>query len=133
MMRTGLIGLGLVLLSAPFGLAHGDGAVICDGEKFVFETGFLGGAVRQINNAGDVPFCVSDTPETVTKKLSFRDPEIWCVTTHHLSADSRPLAKNLWVLNKLSNKLYQYDYVMSDGNWVLDTENHKYCETLPSP
>ena len=77
---------------------------------------------------GATPFCVSDNPAVLTKTLSFRDQEVWCVTLHHLSSDSRPLAKQLWVLNRLSKKLYHYDYLLLMASGTCKTNAKKYAK-----
>ena len=126
-MWIGLVSFGLLLLSLTHEVAHAGGELICDDKKFIFEKGFFSSSVTQIIDDESVPFCISDSPETVTRKLSFRDLEIWCVTTHRVSSGSRPLAKNLWILNRSANKLYQYEYLFSNGEWLLEDEHHKLC------
>ncbi len=105
-----------------------DNSLICGDTTFDVEQGFVGGSVTAVTATGAKPFCVSDNPAVLTKTLSFRDQEVWCVTLHHLSSDSRPLAKQLWVLNRLSKKLYHYNYVFADGVWHLQDKRHELCK-----
>ena len=117
--------IGMLLLITAAGA---DNVLRCGDTTYVVEKSFFGGTVTQRNGAVERPFCISDDPAVLTKTLSFRDAEIWCVTLHHLSANSRPLAQQLWVLNRLNQKLYMYDYVFSDGNWALQQERFVTCE-----
>ena len=115
----------LVLMMMP---THADDRLICGETTYDIEQRFVGGSVTAVTAAGTTPFCISDNPAERTQTLSFRDQEVWCVTWHHLSSNSRPLAKQLWVLNRLSNKLYQYDYVFAEGAWILQDERHETCK-----
>ena len=127
--KTLAFGTGLfALMIMP---ARSDDSLICGETKFVVEQGFVGGSVTAQTAAGATQFCVSDNPVVLTKKLSFRGQEVWCVTLHHLSFDSRPLAKQLWVLNRLSKKLYHYDYLFVDGIWHLQDKHHEICKEAP--
>ena len=117
--------IGMLLL---INVARADTALRCGDNTFVVEKSFFGGTVTRRNGAVERPFCISDDPAVLTKTLSFRDAEIWCVTLHHLSPNSRPLAQQLWVLNRLNQKLYMYDYVFADGAWALQQERFEICE-----
>ena len=86
--------IGMLLL---INAARADTALRCGDTTFVVEKSFFGGTVTRRNGAVERPFCISDDPAVLTKTLSFRDAEIWCVTLHHLSPNTRPLAKQLWV------------------------------------
>jgi hypothetical protein len=114
----------LLLITA----AGADNVLRCGDVTYVVEKSFFGGTVTRRNGTVERPFCVSDDPAVLTKTLSFRDTEIWCVTLHHLSANSRPLAQQLWVLNRLNQKLYMYDYVFADGDWALQQDRLETCE-----
>ena len=127
-MRKKTLAFGTWLLALMIMPARADDNLICGDMTFNVEQGFVGGLVTEVTATGAIPFCVSDNPEVLTKALSFRDQEVWCVTLHHLSSDSRPLAKQLWVLNRLSKKLYRYEYLYSDGVWHLHDERHQICE-----
>ena len=127
-MRKRMLAVGTGLMILMMMPARADDSLICGDTKFDFEQGFVGGAVTAATATGTTPFCVSDNPAVLTKTLSFRDQEVWCVTLHHLSSDSRPLAKQLWVLNRLSKKLYHYDYLFADGIWQLQEERHEICK-----
>ena len=116
------------LLALTIMPARAHDSLICGDTTFNVEQGFVGGLVTAVTAAGAIPFCVSDNPAVLTKTLSFRDQEVWCVTLHHLSSDSRPLAKQLWVLNRLSKKLYHYDYLFANGVWHLHDERHEICK-----
>ncbi|MDB2513960.1 hypothetical protein N9Y31_05535 [Alphaproteobacteria bacterium] len=118
--------IGMLLLITAAGA---DTALRCGDTTYVIEKGFFGGTVKRRSGAAEMPFCVSDDPAVLTKTLSFRDAEIWCVILHHLSPNSRPLAQQLWVLNRLNRKLYMYDYVFADGAWALQQERFETCET----
>ena len=118
--------IGMLLLITA---ARADTALRCGDTTYVIEKGFFGGTVTRRSGTAETPFCVSDDPAVLTKTLSFRDAEIWCVTLHHLSPNSRPLAQQLWVLNRLNRKLYMYDYVFADGAWALQQERFETCET----
>ena len=126
-MRKRMLAVGTGLMILMMMPARADDSLICGDTKFDVEQGFVGGAVTAATATGTTPFCVSDNPAVLTKTLSFRDQEVWCVTLHHLSSDSRPLAKQLWVLNRLSKKLYHYDYLFADGIWQLQEERHEIC------
>jgi len=126
-MRKRMLAVGTGLMILMMMPARADDSLICGDIKFDVEQGFVGGAVTAATATGTTPFCVSDNPAVLTKTLSFRDQEVWCVTLHHLSSDSRPLAKQLWVLNRLSKKLYHYDYLFADGIWQLQEERHEIC------
>ena len=115
----------LVLVMTPAGATD---SLMCGDTTFDVEKGFFGGSVTAVTAAGATQFCVSDNPAVLTKKLSFRDQEVWCVTLHHVSVDSRPLAKQLWVLNRLSKTLYHYDYLFSGCVWHIHDERHEICE-----
>ena len=119
--------IGMLLL---INAARADTAMRCGDTTFVVEKSFFGGTVTRRNGAVERPFCISDDPAVLTKTLSFRDAEIWCVTLHHLSPNSRPLAQQLWVLNRLNRKLYTYDYVFADGAWALQRERFEACEVV---
>ena len=112
--------------------AHAETALRCGDTTYVIEKGFFGGTVTRRSGTAEMPFCVSDDPSVLTKTLSFRNAEIWCVTLHHLSSISRPLAQQLWVLNRLNWKLYMYDYVFADGAWALQQERFETCEISPN-
>ena len=127
-MRKKMLAAGTWLLALMITPAHAGDSLICGDTTFDVEQGFVGGAVTVVTASGAAPFCVSDNPAVLTKTLSFRDQEVWCVTLHHLSSDSRPLAKQLWVLNRLSKKLYKYDYVFNDGVWHLQDERQDICK-----
>jgi len=127
-MRKRMLAVGTGLMILMMMPARADDSLICGDTKFDVEQGFVGGAVTAATATGTTPFCVSDNPAVLTKTLSFRDQEVWCVTLHHLSSDSRPLAKQLWVLNRLSKKLYHYDYLFADGIWQLQEERHEICK-----
>ena len=127
-MRKRMLAVGTGLMILMMMPARADDSLICGDTKFDVEQGFVGGAVTAATATGTTPFCVSDNPAVMTKTLSFRDQEVWCVTLHHLSSDSRPLAKQLWVLNRLSKKLYHYDYLFADGIWQLQEERHEICK-----
>ena len=109
--------------------ARADERLLCGETTFDVEQGFFSGSVTAINATGTTPFCVSNNPAELTQTLSFREKEVWCVTLHHVSLNSRPLAKKLWVLNRLSKKLYHYDYIFAEGSWVLHDKRHETCET----
>ena len=121
--------IGMLLLITA---ACADTALRCGDTTYVIEKGFFGGTVARRSDAVKTPFCISDDPSVLTKTLSFRDAEIWCVTLHHLSPSSRPLAQQLWVLNRLNRKLYIYDYVFADGAWTLQQERFETCEIAPN-
>ena len=127
-MRKKTLVIGTWLLALTIMPARADDSLICGDTTFNVEQGFVGGLVTAVTVAGAIPFCVSDNPAVLTKTLSFRDEEVWCVTLHHLSSDSRPLAKQLWVLNRLSKKLYHYDYLFANGVWLLQDERHDLCK-----
>lgn len=127
-MRKRMLAVGTGLMILMMMPARADDSLICGDTTFDVEQGFVGGAVMAATATGTTPFCVSDNPAVLTKTLSFRDQEVWCVTLHHLSSDSRPLAKQLWVLNRLSKKLYHYDYLFADGIWQLQEERHEICK-----
>ena len=127
-MRKKTLVIGAWLLALTIMPACADDSLICGDTTFEVEQGFVGGLVTAVTAAGAIPFCVSDNPAVLTKTLSFRDEEVWCVTLHHLSSDSRPLAKQLWVLNRLSKKLYHYDYLFANGVWLLQDERHDLCK-----
>ena len=127
-MRKKILTVGTGLLAMMIMSARADDSLICGDTTFDVEQGFVGGSVTAMTATGATPFCVSDNPAVLTKTLSFRDHEVWCVTLHHLSSDSRPLAKQLWVLNRLSKKLYYYDYLFADGFWHLQDERHEICK-----
>ncbi len=107
-MRKKILAVGTWLLVLMIMSARADDSLICGDTTFDVEQGFVGGSVTAVTATGANPFCVSDNSAVMTKKLSFRDQEVWCVTLHHLSSNSRPLAKQLWVLNRISEKLYHY-------------------------
>ena len=117
----------LILMIMP---ARVDAGLLCGDTTFDVEQGFVGGSVMLVTAAGATPFCVSDNSAEMTRTLSFRDQEVWCVTLHHVSSNSRPLAKKLWVLNRMSKKLYHYDYVFADGTWILQGKRHETCEVV---
>ena len=127
MMRKKMLAVGTWLLALIMPV-RADDSLICGDTTFDVEQGFVGGAVTAVTAAGTSQFCVSENPAVLTKRLSFHDQEVWCVTLHHLSSDSRPLAKQLWVLNRLSKKLYHYDYLFADGVWHLQDERHEICK-----
>lgn len=127
-MRKRMLAVGAGLMILMMMPARADDRLMCGDTTFDVEQGFVGGAVTAVTATGTTPFCVSDNPAVLTKTLSFRDQEVWCVTLHHLSSDSRPLAKQLWVLNRLSKKLYHYDYLFADGIWQLQEERHEICK-----
>ena len=130
MMRNKMLAVGIGLLALMILPAHAGDSLICGDTTFDVEQRFVGGSVTAVTATGANPFCVSDNPTVLTKTLSFRDHEVWCVTLHHLSSDSRPLAKQLWVLNRLSKKLYHYDYLFADGIWYLQEERHEICKLV---
>ena len=109
-------------------VAYADSILSCGESSYAIEKGLLGGTVTQLKRDAQTPFCLSDDPAVLTKTLSFRDAEVWCVTLHHLSSNSRPVAKQLWVLNTLTKKLYLYDYMFADNVWVLQSEQIKTCD-----
>ena len=111
--------------------AHADSTLRCGDRRYLIENGFFGKTVMQMTGTSKTPFCISDDPTVLTKTLSFNDKEVWCVTSHHLSPNSRPLAKQLWVLNTLSKKLYLYDYMFADDTWVLQQERIETCDVVP--
>ena len=127
-MRKKILAGGTGLLAMIIISVRADDSLICGDTTFDVEQGFVGGSVTAVTRNGATPFCVSDNPAVLTKTLSFRDQEVWCVTLHHLSSDSRPLAKQLWVLNRLSKKLYQYDYLFAGGVWHLQDKRHEICK-----
>ena len=127
-MRKRTLSVGILLLTLMIMPVRADNSLICGDTTFDVEQGFVGGSVTAMTATGAIPFCVSDNPAVLTKTLSFRDQEVWCVTLHHLSSDSRPLAKQLWVLNRLSKKLYHYNYVFADGVWHLQDKRHELCK-----
>ena len=127
-MRKKTLSVGILLLTLMIMPVRADNSLICGDTTFDVEQGFVGGSVTAVTATGVKPFCVSDNPAVLTKTLSFRDQEVWCVTLHHLSSDSRPLAKQLWVLNRLSKKLYHYNYVFADGVWHLQDKRHELCK-----
>ena len=127
-MRKRTLSVGILLLTLMIMPVRADNSLICGDTTFDVEQGFVGGSVTAVTATGAKPFCVSDNPAVLTKTLSFRDQEVWCVTLHHLSSDSRPLAKQLWVLNRLSKKLYHYNYVFADGVWHLQDKRHELCK-----
>ena len=127
-MRKKTLSVGILLLTLMIMPVRADNSLICGDTTFDVEQGFVGGSVTAVTATGAKPFCVSDNPAVLTKTLSFRDQEVWCVTLHHLSFDSRPLAKQLWVLNRLSKKLYHYNYVFADGVWQLQDKRHELCK-----
>ena len=127
-MRKKTLSVGILLLTLMIMPVRADNSLICGDTTFDVEQGFVGGSVTAVTATGAKPFCVSDNPAVLTKTLSFRDQEVWCVTLHHLSFDSRPLAKQLWVLNRLSKKLYHYNYVFADGVWHLQDKRHELCK-----
>ena len=127
-MRKKTLSVGILLLTLMIMPVRADNSLICGDTTFDVERGFVGGSVTAVTATGATPFCVSDNPAVLTKTLSFRDQEVWCVTLHHLSFDSRPLAKQLWVLNRLSKKLYHYNYVFADGVWHLQDKRHELCK-----
>ena len=128
MMRNKMLAVGIGLLALMILPARAGDSLICGDTTFDVEQGFIGGSVTAVTASGAHPFCVSDNPVALTKTLSFRNQEVWCVTLHHLSSDSRPLAKQLWVLNRLSKKLYHYDYLFADGVWHLQDERREICK-----
>ena len=128
MMRKKMLAVGTGLLALMIMPARADDSLVCGGTTFDVEQGFVGGSVTAMTATSATPFCVSDNPAVLTKTLSFRDQEVWCVTLHHLSSDSRPLAKQLWVLNRLSKRLYYYDYLFADGVWHLKDKGHEICK-----
>ncbi len=109
-------------------MAHADSTLICGDSSYAVEKGLLGGTITRIKSGTQTPFCVSDDPAVLTKTLSFRDAEVWCVTSHHLSLNSRAVAKQLWVLNTLTKKLYLYDYMFADNAWILQSERIETCD-----
>ncbi len=127
-MRKKILAGGTGLLAMIIISVRADDSLICGDTTFDVEQGFVGGSVTAVTPNGTTPFCVSDNPAVLSKTLSFRDQEVWCVTLHHLSSDSRPLAKQLWVLNRLSKKLYQYDYLFAGGVWHLQDKRHEICK-----
>ena len=127
-MRKKTLSVGILLLTLMIMPVRADNSLICGDTTFDVEQGFVGGSVTAMTATGAIPFCVSDNPAVLTKTLSFRDHEVWCLTLHHLSSDSRPLAKQLWVLNRLSKKLYHYDYLFADGVWQSQDERHELCK-----
>ena len=127
-MRKKTLSVGILLLTLMIMPVRADNSLICGDTTFDVEQGFVGGSVTAVTATGAKPFCVSDNPAVLTKTLLFRDQEVWCVTLHHLSFDSRPLAKQLWVLNRLSKKLYHYNYVFADGVWHLQDKRHELCK-----
>ena len=128
MMRKKILAVGTGLLALMMMPARAGESVKCGDTTFDVEQGFVGGSVTTVTGTGVNSFSVSDSPAVLTKTLSFRDQEVWCVTLHHLSSDSRPLAKQLWVLNRLSKKLYQYDYLFAGGVWHLQDKRHEICK-----
>ena len=123
----------LIFWGAVFAIvtvALAESSLTCGDKTFVIEKSFLGGTVTQVRGAAEKPFCISDDPANLTRTLSFRDAEIRCVTSHQLSPNSRPLAKQLWILNTLSRKLYLYDYVFANGVWALKEEHFEKCENI---
>ena len=127
-MRKKMLAGGTGLLAMIIISVRADDSLICGDTTFDVEQGFVGGSVTAVTPNGTTPFCVSDNPAVLSKTLSFRDQEVWCVTLHRLSSDSRPLAKQLWVLNRLSKKLYHYDYLFADGVWHLQDKRHEICK-----
>jgi hypothetical protein len=125
-LTLGVAGLLLMLLEA-----HADNALTCGDTTYVVEKSFVGGVVMELTSASEAPFCISDDPVVLTKTLSFRNAEVWCVTSHHLSPNSRPLAKQIWILNTLSKKLYSYDYLFANNVWVLEEERIETCGVVP--
>ena len=128
MMRKKMLAVGNCLLALMITPARADYSLKCGDTTFDIKEGLVGGSVTKLTATGATPFCVSDNSAELTKILSFRDQEVWCVTLYHLSSDSRPLAKQLWVLNRLSKKLYHYDYLFADGVWHLQDERHEICK-----
>ena len=127
-MRKKTLAFGTWLLALMIMPARADKSLICGDTTFNVEQGLFGGLVMAVTATSTTPFCVSNNPAVLTKTLSFRDQEVWCVTLHHLSSDSRPLAKQLWVLNRLSKRLYHYDYLFANGVWHLQDERHEICK-----
>ena len=127
-MRKKMLAVGTGLLALMIIPAYAESSLICGDTTFDVKKGFVGGSVTAVTATGAIPFCISDNPAVLTKTLSFRDQEVWCVSLHHLLPSSRPLAKQLWVLNRLSKKLYHYDYLFADGFWHLQEERHEMCK-----
>ena len=129
-MRTGwgvlMAGLMTGLLTGGAVLAAGPGFE-CGGKHYAFEDGMFGGAAKIRRGTEWQDFCVSVDAETASQELVMRGDEVWCLTFHHITADTKPYARTSWVLNRRLGVVQQSDYIFSDGAWVRQSRQRVQC------
>jgi len=101
--------------------------ITCRGQQFIFEDGLLGGKVSVLRGEERLDFCKSSDPETSRQELVFRGDEVWCLTYHHITADSRPYARSSWLLNRQLGTLQTNEYLWVNGTWVRQTLERTRC------
>tara|TARA_B110000977_G_C10876107_1_gene415595 strand:- start:223 stop:669 length:447 start_codon:yes stop_codon:yes gene_type:complete len=105
----------------------------CGAKAFLVTPSFLAPKIQQIKGENLVDYCVEDDPVSATSTVSFPGDEVWCVTLHHITPDSRPYAKSRMMLNYQSKFLYEYDYIWQNGAWNLTRKHRQACVDPDQP
>lgn len=75
------------------------------------------------NTAIERPYCQSDDENQMIAKLSFNGDDIWCVETFYISMDRQPVAKSSRLLSLAVGRVFEYNYLWRDSDWVkTDTQ-----------
>ncbi|MDA7792306.1 hypothetical protein N8979_00665 [bacterium] len=118
-----------ILISLSFEAQAATASIECSGHYYAFESGLFGSSAKVMAGNDWQDFCVSAEPNTLTHKLIIRDDEVWCLTHHHITPESRAYARSTWMLHRTIGTLQVTDYVLVNGAWVKQRQERTRCST----
>lgn len=105
-------------------------ALDCGGQQYKTHQGTLGGSAEHLVAGEWRDFCVSSSPDTIRQSLTVKGDEVWCITNHHITADTAAYARETWLLN-LEIKVLQVKQYIRDGNgWRKHAQDRIRCDLL---
>jgi len=104
--------------------------VECEGRQYMFEDGLFGASAKVLHGEEWRDFCVSQDPETISQDLKIHKDEVWCLSLHHITAESRPFARSTWMLKRSINVLQMTEYLQSTEGWQRQKSRRVKCRTV---
>ncbi len=118
----------ILLLAKTMAAVAETPSIECDGQKYSFENSLFGATAKKMAIVEWQDFCVSENPETLSQELIIRDEEIWCLSFHHITPNTQPLARQSWMLNTAIGTLQITDYVRHKSGWLKQSQKRIKCQ-----
>ena len=105
-------------------------ALDCGGQQYKTHQGTLGGNAEHLIADEWQEFCVSPSPDTIRQNLTIKGDEVWCITHHHITADTAAFARETWLLNLGINVLQVKHYIRDGNGWRKLSQERIRCAPM---